>query len=166
MPNLKNIQMGKWHLKNNPLLSHRKRVVKRYPNNRWAFRSQDSKAQASGRSRTSISAPFNDRLLFAFRLTRRDKYVKNYFCKFRINQSKFTYGEKKKKRPNFYGMFSQSLPMSAAFTAILKMKLPQCNAHRPLLRYSCDAAMKMQSKCSWGKAEVLSHVPYDNLSCW
>ena len=128
MPNLKNIQMGKWHLKNNPLLSHRKRVVKRYPNNRWAFRSQDSKAQASGRSRTSISAPFNDRLLFAFRLTRRDKYVKNYFCKFRINQSKFTYGEKKKKRPNFYGMFSQSLPMSAAFTAILKMKLPQCNA--------------------------------------
>ena len=34
----------------------------------------------------------------------------------------------KKERPNFYGMFSQNLPNSAAFTAILEMKLPQCNA--------------------------------------
>ena len=40
----------------------------------------------------------------------------------------FTQGERKKKRPNFYGMFSQNLPNSAAFTAILKMKLPHCNA--------------------------------------
>ena len=35
--------------------------------------------------------------------------------------------ERKKKRPNFYGMFSQNLPISAAFTAILKITLPQCN---------------------------------------
>ena len=34
----------------------------------------------------------------------------------------------KKERPNFYGMFSQNLPNSAALTAILKLKLPQCNA--------------------------------------
>ena len=39
-----------------------------------------------------------------------------------------TYGERKKERPNFYGMFRQNLPNSAAFTAILKMKLPQCDA--------------------------------------
>ena len=53
---------------------------------------------------------------------------KKYFYTFRINQITFTYGERKKERPNFYGMFSQNLPISAAFTAILKMKLPQCNA--------------------------------------
>ena len=53
---------------------------------------------------------------------------KKYFYTFRINQITFTYGERKKERPNFYGMFSQNLPNSAAFTAILKMKLPQCNA--------------------------------------
>ena len=51
-----------------------------------------------------------------------------YFYTFRINQITFTYGERKKERPNFYGMFSQNLPNSAAFTAILKLKLPQCNA--------------------------------------
>ena len=51
---------------------------------------------------------------------------KRYFYTFEINQSTFTYGEGKKERPDFYGMFSQSLPISAAF--ILKMKLPQCNA--------------------------------------
>ena len=33
-----------------------------------------------------------------------------------------------KARPNFYRMFSQNLPISAAFTAILKIKLPQCKA--------------------------------------
>ena len=34
----------------------------------------------------------------------------------------------KRERPNFYGMFSQNLPISTAFTAMLKMNLPQCNA--------------------------------------
>ena len=53
---------------------------------------------------------------------------KRYFYTFRINQITSTYGERKKERPNFYGMFRQSLLNSAAFTAILKMKLPQCNA--------------------------------------
>ena len=52
---------------------------------------------------------------------------KRYFYTFRINQITSTYGERKKERPNFYGMFRQSLLNSAAFTAILKMKLPQCN---------------------------------------
>ena len=58
----------------------------------------------------------------------RDKYIQklNYFYTFRINQIKFTYGEGKQERPNFYGMFSQNLPISD--DAILKMKLPQCNA--------------------------------------
>ena len=51
----------------------------------------------------------------------RDKYVpKKYFYTFRINQITFTYGERKEKRPNFYGMFSQNLSISTAFTAILK----------------------------------------------
>ena len=53
---------------------------------------------------------------------------KRYFYTFRINQITSIYGEGKKERPNFYGMFRQSLLNSAAFTAILKMKLPQCNA--------------------------------------
>ena len=50
-----------------------------------------------------------------------------YFYTFRINQVTFTHGERKKERPNFYGKFSQNLPNSAAFTAILKLELPQCN---------------------------------------
>ena len=53
---------------------------------------------------------------------------KNYFYTFKINQSTFTYGEREKERSNFYGIFSKSLPNSAAFTTILKMELPQCNA--------------------------------------
>ena len=53
-----------------------------------------------------------------------------YFYTFRINQITFTYGERKKERPNFYGMFSQNLLNSAAFASILKMKLPQCNPIR------------------------------------
>ena len=53
---------------------------------------------------------------------------KKYFYTFRINQITFTYGERKKERPTFYEMFSQNLPNSAAFTAIWKLKLPQCNA--------------------------------------
>ena len=43
---------------------------------------------------------------------------KKYFYTFRINQITFTYGERKKEQPNFYGMFSQNLSNSAAFTAI------------------------------------------------
>ena len=53
---------------------------------------------------------------------------KKYFYTFRINQITFTYGERKKERPNFYGMFSQNLPISAAFSAILKTKLSQSNS--------------------------------------
>ena len=53
---------------------------------------------------------------------------KKYFYTFRKNQITFTYGERKKECPSFYGMFGQNLPISAAFTASLKMKLPQCNA--------------------------------------
>ena len=45
---------------------------------------------------------------------------KKYFYTFRINQITFTYGERKKERPNFYWMFSQNLPISSVFTAILK----------------------------------------------
>ena len=52
---------------------------------------------------------------------------KQYFYTFRINQVIFTYGERWKEWPNCYGMFSQNLPISAALTAILKMKLPQGN---------------------------------------
>ena len=37
-------------------------------------------------------------------------------------------GERKKKRPNFFEMFTQNLPISLAFIVILKMELPQCNA--------------------------------------
>ena len=47
--------------------------------------------------------------------------TKKYFSTFRINQIIFAYGEKKKERPYIYLMFSQNLPISAAFTAILKM---------------------------------------------
>ena len=54
---------------------------------------------------------------------------KKYFYTFRINQITFTYGERKKERPNFYGMFSQNLPISATFIAILKITLPQCNTN-------------------------------------
>ena len=55
----------------------------------------------------------------------RDKYVYIYIYKkkkqihtFRINQITFTYGEGKKEWPNFYEMFGQNLPISAAFTDI------------------------------------------------
>ena len=44
---------------------------------------------------------------------------KKYFYTFRIRKITFTYGERNKERPNVYGMFSQNLPISAAFTAIL-----------------------------------------------
>ena len=37
--------------------------------------------------------------------------------------------KEKKERPNFYGMFSQNLPISATFIAILKITLPQCNTN-------------------------------------
>ena len=76
---------------------------------------------------------------------------KKYFYTFRINQITFTYGERKKERPNFYGMFSQNLPNSAAFTAILKMKLPQCNAIgvRTPLGWSHKACHKLPVLRSW-----------------
>ena len=37
--------------------------------------------------------------------------------------------KEKKERPNFYGMFSQNLPISATFIAILKITLTQCNTN-------------------------------------
>ena len=58
----------------------------------------------------------------------RDKCEQKIILQIQNNQITFTYGERKKERPNFYGMFSQNLPNSVAFTAILKLKLPQCNA--------------------------------------
>ena len=58
---------------------------------------------------------------------RTNKY-KKYFYIFRINQITFNYGERKKEHPIFYGISSQNLLISAAFSAIFKMKLPQCNA--------------------------------------
>ena len=51
-----------------------------------------------------------------------------YSYTFRINKIISTNGEKRKERPNFYGMFIQNLPISTVFIAILKMELPQCNA--------------------------------------
>ena len=66
---------------------------------------------------------------------------KKYFYTFRIDQVIFIYGERKKEGPNFYGMFRQNLPISAAFTAILKMKLPQCKAigvrTAPVTKWTC-----------------------------
>lgn len=56
-------------------------------------------------------------------------YIK-YFFTVCVNQITFIYGERKKKWPNFNGMFGQNRPISAAFTAILNITLPQCNAIR------------------------------------
>ena len=61
--NLKNIQMGKWHLKTNPYYHI---ANKSHLHNSYAFRSEDLKVQANGRSCTGLSTPFNDRLSFAF----------------------------------------------------------------------------------------------------
>ena len=47
------------------------KVITRYPKHSLAFRSEDLKAQANGRSRTSQSTPFNHRLPSVFRLIRR-----------------------------------------------------------------------------------------------
>ena len=77
LPNLKNIQMGKWHLKTNPYyhIANESRL-----HNSYAFRSEDLKAPANGRSRTSPSIPLNDRLSFAFRFTRRvAAYIEELF---------------------------------------------------------------------------------------
>ena len=73
-------------------------------------------------SNLTFSKTFSNYILENHRI--RDKYVQKYFYTFRINQIIFTYVERKKKRPNFYRMFSQNLPISATFTAILKTKLP------------------------------------------
>ena len=40
----------------------------------------------------------------------------------------FTFSKRKRKRLNFYGMFSQNLSISAAFDATLKITLPQWKA--------------------------------------
>ena len=53
-----------------------------------------------------------------------------YFNTFKIKQITFNCGGGKKEWPNFYGMFSQNLLISAAFTAIMNLSLPQCNAIR------------------------------------
>ena len=59
---------------------------------------------------------------------------KKYFYTFRTNQITFTHGERKKERPNVYGMFSQNLPIFAALTAILKICKTQSEyAHHPAL---------------------------------
>ena len=49
---------------------------------------------------------------------------KKLFYTFRINQIKFTYGKRKKERINFCRKFRQILPISAAFTATMKITLP------------------------------------------
>ena len=48
------------------IITLRMKVITRYPNDSLAFRSEDLKAQVNGRSRTSLSTPFNNRLPFAF----------------------------------------------------------------------------------------------------
>ena len=86
---------------------------------------------------------------------------KKYFYTFRINQITFTYGERKKERPNFYGMFSQNLPIFAAFTAILKTKLPQCNAigvHTPPGARGTFAALSAKEWNVW--QQKWTHYPF------
>ena len=60
----------------------------------------------------------------------------------RINQITLAYGEKKKERPNFCGIFLQNLLISTDFTATIKVTLPLCNGIgvRPLpgLRTCCE----------------------------
>ena len=52
----------------------------------------------------------------------RDKYVQKLLLHIQ-NKSNFLYlWSKEKKRPNPYGMFSQNLPISVAFSAILKKR--------------------------------------------
>ena len=95
---------------------------------------------------------------------------KKYFYIFRINQVIFTYGEKKKQRPNFYGMFSQNV----AFTAILKMKLPWCNVigvctpldwrgYRQGFAVHWKTTCSLLGLCSWPRAKYL-HVTDELLS--
>ena len=95
---------------------------------------------------------------------------KKYFYTFRINQVIFTYGEKKKQRPNFYGMFGQNV----AFTAILKMKLPWCNiigvctppdwrGYRQGFAVHWKTTCSLLGLCSWPRAKYL-HVTDELLS--
>ena len=75
---------------------------------------------------------------------------KKHLYTFRINQSSCTHGKRKKERPNYYGIFSQNLKISAAFTAILKITLPQCNAigvHTP--RYDVNEAFYWSKFFFW-----------------
>ena len=76
----------------------------------------------------------------------RYKYVQKYFYTFTINKIIFTNGERKKERPNFYGMFSQNVPISNAFIAILEMKLPQCNAIGVRTRPAMPQSEKIKAK--------------------
>ena len=86
---------------------------------------------------------------------------KKYFYTFTINKIIFTNGERKKERPNFYGMFSQNLPISTAFIAILEMELPQCNAIAVRTppdpkRSNTDMQWKLTSQCVSRRQEEAS----------
>ena len=86
---------------------------------------------------------------------------KKYFNTFWISQITFTYGERKKERPNFYGMFSQNLPNSATFTAILKMKLPQCNGSHYI---TGDEWGKKRSKYEYSAGKQIQHFIWRHIS--
>ena len=86
---------------------------------------------------------------------------KKYFYTFTINKIIFTNGERKKERPNFFGMFSQNLPISTAFIAILEMELPQCNAIGVRTppdpkRSNTDMQWKLTSQCVSRRQEEAS----------
>ena len=63
-------RQGNYTLKLTLIITSQRKVIKRYLNNSYVFRSKDLKAQANDRSLTSLSILFHDRLHFAFRLTR------------------------------------------------------------------------------------------------
>ena len=91
----------------------------------------------------------------------RDNTYKKYFYTFTINKIIFTNGERKKERPNFFGMFSQNLPISTAFIAILEMELPQCNAIGVRTppdpkRSNTDMQWKLTSQCVSRRQEEAS----------
>ena len=86
---------------------------------------------------------------------------KKYFYTFTINKIIFANGERKKERPNFFGMFSQNLPISTAFIAILEMELPQCNAIGVRTppdpkRSNTDMQWKLTSQCVSRRQEEAS----------
>ena len=86
---------------------------------------------------------------------------KKYFYTFTINKIIFTNGERKKERPNFFGMFSQNLPISTAFIAILEIELPQYNAIGVRTppdpkRSNTDMQWKLTSQCVSRRQEEAS----------